>query len=71
MSASRIIPGGGNSGFREIPKIVAELRKKHAAELSPGSWWKKALLEFRIRREAARILRHRLYLSSHFKATGS
>jgi hypothetical protein len=61
MSANHIIAGGGHAGFSEIPKIASELRKKYAEEIRAASWWKKALIEGRIRREAARIYRHRLY----------
>jgi hypothetical protein len=45
----------------EIPKIAAELRKKYAKEIRVAPWWKRVILELRIRREAARIFRHRLY----------
>ena len=61
MSTNHIIAGGGDAGFLEIPKIATELRKKYAGEILTASWWKKALIEGRIRREAARIYRHRLY----------
>ena len=63
MSTGHIIAGGGDSGFVEIPKIAAELRKKYAEEIRVAPWWKKVFLEIRIRREAARIYRHRLYSS--------
>ena len=61
MSTNRLIADGGDSGFVEIPKIAAELRKKYVEEIRVAPWWKRILLEIRIRREAARIYRQRLY----------
>ena len=61
MSTTHIIAGGGDSEIVEIPKIAAGLRKKYAAEILGAPWWRKVILELRIRREAARIYRHRLY----------
>jgi len=52
-------------------KIIRELREKYAEELRMASWWKRWLIAFRIGREADRIFRHRLYLSSTAKGTGS
>ena len=58
--SNHIIAGGG-SEIVEIPKIAAELRKKYAEEIRSAPWWKKVILEIRIRREATRIYHSRLY----------
>lgn len=58
--------------LRERTKLEAELREKYHAE--PDSrWskgWRRLSLQLRIRLEAERILRYRLYLRSRSAAPG-
>jgi hypothetical protein len=60
---ARISAYGGKDAIAEQRKIAAELREKYADQWKFYSPLKRFLLELRIRREAARIFRHRLYSS--------
>jgi len=49
-----------NDDIFERFKLEKKLRAKYEKELSQASWWRRFLIEIRIRREASRALRNQV-----------